>query len=361
MSEEKKINKFKENYIIILIWGIALMLVLAVLGIVLTWSGEPIVIDLTRPTKTTTPLLATSTPRFTATPATIPATNTPTPTFTPSATAIPKGPQNRKEPIKHTVKEGDSLDSIAAYFDLEPATILWANQELLQDVADYLMTGMILTIPPTDGIYYIWQSIDTLNVVSSIFSTTPEEVIAWEPNELSDTNREPVRGQGVMFPNGSNFFNRFDLTDLSTAYMGDLRPTHGFGACYGNYEPVEGSGKFVAPVYSTEIIGNAFSNAHPAVDYYAEEGEMIRAADTGVVIFSGWAVGGYGNTVMIDHGNGYQSIYAHLSDVTVFCGDVVQQRTPIGVAGISESSVKEGLHFEILFEKEFVDPEELIP
>lgn len=350
----------REKLIQFLIWGIAILLVLAAIGIGLSFREEPIIIDLTRPTETHTPLPPTATLQYTLTPTTVPPTATPTATFTPSATAIPMGPQNREAPISYVVKEGDSVDSIAKYYGLAPESILWANEELLNDVADFLMTGMELTIPPTDGIYYVWQSIDTLDVVASIFRSEPEDVIAWEPNQLSETNREPQRGQGVMFPNGSKPFNRFDLTDLSTDYMGDLRPTHGTGACEGNYEPVIGTGEFTAPLYSTEINGNAFSTAHPAVDYLAEDGEIVRATDTGVVIFAGWANGGYGYTVMIDHGNGYQSIYAHLKEVSVFCGDEVTQRAPIGVAGVNEGSVKLNVHVEILYEKEFVNPEELI-
>ena len=360
-KNEKSPVMSKEKYIQILVWGIAIMLVFAAIGIAISWKGSPIVIDLTKATSTSTKIPATATLAETLTPTSIPNTATPSATYTPSITPIPMGPQNRKEPIRHIVEEGESVDSIARYYGLEPETILWANEDLLDDVADYLMVDMDLMIPPTDGIYYIWQSADTLDVVSSIFQTTPEEVIAWTPNGLSETNREPQRGQGVMFPNASKYFNRFDLKDLSTAYMGDLRPTHGYGACEGNYEVVEGSGSFTQPVYSNEIVGNAFSDAHPGVDFYTEVNEMVRAADAGVVIFAGWANGGYGYTVMIDHGNGYQTIYAHLQDTSVFCGDVVQQRTPIGTAGTNEGSVKNAFHFEVLYQKEFVDPEELIP
>lgn len=351
----------KEKYMQILVWGIAIMLVLVAIGIAISLNDSPIVIDLSKPTATSTQIPPTATLRHTLTPSPIPDTATPLATFTPSITPIPMGPQNRKEPITHLVKEGESVDSIAQYYGLEPETILWANEDLLDDVADYLMVDMELMILPTDGLYYVWQSVDTIDVVSSIFRTTTEEVIDWEPNGLSDTNREPIRGQGVMFPNASKGFNRFDLSDLSLAYMGDLRPTHGYGACEGNYDAVEGTGDFTQPVYSKEIIGNAFSTAHPGVDYYAEDGEMIRAVDTGVVIFAGWANGGYGYTVMIDHGNGYQTIYAHLQETSVFCGETVQQRTPIGIAGTNEGSVKNAFHFEVLYQKEFVDPEELIP
>jgi hypothetical protein len=362
MSENKKTPSMsKEKYMQILVWGIAVMLVLAVIGIAISWKGSPIVIDLTKATATITKAPATATIVQTNTASPIPATATPAITSTLTLTPIPMGPQNRTEPIHHIVKEGESIDSIAHYYGLAPETILWANEDLLEDIADYLMVDMELMIPPTDGIYYVWQSVDTLDVVASIFQTTPEEVIAWNPNGLSETNREPQRGQGVMFPNGSKYFNRFDLTDLSIAYMGDLRPTHGYGACEGNYEAVEGTGSFMQPVYSKEIAGNAFSSAHPGVDYYAEEDEMVRAVDAGVVIFSGWAYGGYGYTVMLDHGNGYQTIYAHLKETNVFCGDTVEQRTPIGITGTNEGSVKNAFHFEMLYEKEYVDPEELIP
>jgi len=90
-------------------------------------------------------------------------------------------------------------------------------------------------------------------------------------------------------------------------------------------------------------------------------GEPIFASDSGVVVFAGWASGGYGNVVVVDHGTGYQTLYAHLSGVTSGCGQSVVQGQTIGLGGNTGNSTGAHLHFEVRFQGGFVNPWFVLP
>ena len=79
------------------------------------------------------------------------------------------------------------------------------------------------------------------------------------------------------------------------------------------------------------------------------------------MVFAGSAFGGYGNMVVIDHGNGYQSLYAHLSSVGVSCGQSVLQGQYIASAGNSGYSTGPHLHFEIRYLGGFINPWYVLP
>ncbi len=101
------------------------------------------------------------------------------------------------------------------------------------------------------------------------------------------------------------------------------------------------------------ILGTA--RFHNGLDFGAEYGSLIRAADNGVVISAGWT-GGYGNAVIIDHGNGISTLYGHTSQIFVTLGQVVQKGQPIAAVGSTGLSTGPHLHFEVRQAGEPVDP-----
>jgi murein DD-endopeptidase MepM/ murein hydrolase activator NlpD len=136
---------------------------------------------------------------------------------------------------------------------------------------------------------------------------------------------------------------------------------YGGGACPGGYDGLYGSGAFIWPTINHTISGNDYWSGHLAIDIGAALGEPISAADSGVVVFAGWATGGYGNTVAIDHGNGYSTLYAHLSSINVSCGRSVAQGQTIGYGGSTGNSTGPHLHFEIRYQGGFVNPWYVLP
>ena len=98
-----------------------------------------------------------------------------------------------------------------------------------------------------------------------------------------------------------------------------------------------------------------YQRFHSGVDFGADYGSMIRAADRGVVIFAGW-YGGYGNAVIIDHGNTTTTLYGHTSELYVSEGQSVERGQPIAAVGSTGLSTGPHLHFEVRQNGEPVDP-----
>lgn len=97
------------------------------------------------------------------------------------------------------------------------------------------------------------------------------------------------------------------------------------------------------------------SRLHNGVDFGAEYGSLIRAADNGVVISAEWT-GGYGNAVIIDHGNGLTTLYGHASELYITAGQSVQKGQPIAAVGSTGLSTGPHLHFEVRRSGEPIDP-----
>ena len=93
-----------------------------------------------------------------------------------------------------------------------------------------------------------------------------------------------------------------------------------------------------------------------AVDFGGSLGSAIYAVDAGTVIYAGWNDYGYGNMIMLDHGNGWQTLYAHLDSVLVGCGQNVGQGDMIGLMGSTGNSTGPHLHFEMRLDGYFVNP-----
>ncbi|MFN2125058.1 MAG: M23 family metallopeptidase, partial [Candidatus Promineifilaceae bacterium] len=90
-----------------------------------------------------------------------------------------------------------------------------------------------------------------------------------------------------------------------------------------------------------------FWYGHPGIDIALAEGSGVFASDTGTVTFAGWNIYGYGNLIVINHGNGFETFYGHLSAINVYPGQVVNQGNVIGAVGNTGNSSGPHIHFEI--------------
>jgi murein DD-endopeptidase MepM/ murein hydrolase activator NlpD len=107
-----------------------------------------------------------------------------------------------------------------------------------------------------------------------------------------------------MFPGGHREFRQWLIPVIPRGQAGVLKSVYGSGACEGNYEGAYGTGIFVWPAGNHVLSGNDYWSGHLGIDNGAGDGAGVFAADSGVIVFAGWATGGYGNMVMIDHGMG---------------------------------------------------------
>ena len=274
-------------------------------------------------------------------------------------TNIPNRP--RRDILEYTVSSGDSVFAIAGKYNIEPETLLWSNYNQLKDNPHALSTGMELIIPPTNGVYYQWKDGDTLVSVADDFKTQTNSILDWPGNHLDLTDPVIEPGTWVMVPGGQRDFQQLIVPVMARGAAGVSTGVYGGGACPGGYEGAYGSGGFIWPTINRTISGNDYWSGQLAIDIGAALGEPISAADAGVIVFAGWATGGYGYTIAIDHGNGYATLYAHLSSVNVGCGQSVQQGQTIGYGGSTGNSTGPHLHFEIRYQGGFINPWYVLP
>lgn len=275
-------------------------------------------------------------------------------------TIIPNRPSQTIQ--TYIVDTGDSIFEISRKFKITPETVLWANYKLLNDNPDTIAKGMSLNIPPINGVLYEWQAGDTFQSVAAHFQAKVEDILNWSGNNLDLTDPRVEKGTSIMIPGGKREFKQWVIPTIPRgSKSGVMASVYGAGACDVGSGGANGTGGFIFPSSNHQLTGNDYWGGHLGIDLGATEGSPIVAADSGVVVFAGWANGGYGYMVMIDHGNGYQTLYAHLSAVSVNCGSSVGKGQQIGAGGSTGNSTGSHLHFEVRYNGGFVSPWYVLP
>lgn len=242
-------------------------------------------------------------------------------------TIIPKRP--RRGIITYVVQAGDSVSSIAEKFEITPETIVWANGSL-EKTPDLLVIGQELIILPVNGVYHTVQSGETLESIAKTYKVEPRAILECPYNHLE----EPVQlqvGQKLIVPGGTKPY----VPRAVYVYDGPIPA-----------DAQKGTGTFGWP--TTGWISQKYWSGHQAIDIAGYKGTPIKAADSGFVIKAGWSDAGYGNHVIIDHRNGFKTLYAHFESYVVNVGDSVKKGQIIGFMGSTGKSTGPHLHLEII-------------
>jgi LysM repeat protein len=269
-------------------------------------------------------------------------------------TTIPSRP--RQEVVKYTVQAGDTVFGIAEKWGLKPQTILWANYYTLRDDPHNLQPDQSLNILPVDGAYYEWQPGDGLNGVAKFFGVNAEEIISYPSNQLDAAaigdyaNPNIKAGTWLIVPGGSRQFISWSAPIGVTRDNPAVARQMGPGACGTIQDGAVGFGSFIWPAAKHYISGFDYSpeTNHRGLDIAGGVTEGAYAADAGVIVYAGWNDWGYGNMIVIDHGNGWQTLYAHLGSINVVCGMSVGQGAMVGLIGSTGRSSGPHLHFEMM-------------
>ncbi len=238
-------------------------------------------------------------------------------------TIIPQRP--RREVNIYVVQPGDTVTGIAQKFGLRPETIQWSNSQLYP-YPDLLSIGEELFILPIDGVYHEVEAGDTLASIAEEYKADPLAMLESEYNDIADPEIL-VEGQMLVVPGGSKPYVAQEV------YTGP--PPAGAAL---------GSGNFMWP--ASGVITQGYWDGHRAVDIGAPCGTSIYASDSGYVAAVGW-MDGYGNYIHLNHGEGWETLYAHLSQILVRAGTSVQRGALIGRVGTTGRSTGCHLHFEI--------------
>jgi murein DD-endopeptidase MepM/ murein hydrolase activator NlpD len=253
----------------------------------------------------------------------------------------------RETVVTHTVKSGDTLSSIGKKYGVTVDTIRYANN--ISDTG-YLKVGQDLSIPPINGVVYEVEANDTIDSIAEEYGIAAQAIADFNylappfnlktGDELVLPNADiPQPVPAVVVAPPSNNAGQYGGSDYTFV------PNAGSGA--------SGSGSFAWPTPS-RLITQYFSWYHPAIDI-AVPGPIV-AADSGVVVRSGWWANGYGFAVQIDHRNGFVTTYAHMSTLDVSVGQDVGKGQKIGYMGSTGRSTGPHVHFTIQRNGQFLNP-----
>lgn len=251
----------------------------------------------------------------------------------------------------YVVAEGDTLSTIASKFGISMNTTLWANNLSAKSV---LKLGQSLTILPTSGVMYTVKSGDTLLKIASAYSSDATNIL--NANKLADSSAITI-GQTLIIPGGTPPAPAPVKRATSVASIFAPAPSKTGTA-------VSSSSRMIWPSDGHTIV-RGLSWFHTGVDIDCNgrangtSTDDNYAAAAGIVTFagprfSGYA-GGYGNLVIIDHGNGLSTRYGHNYSIYVKAGQQVTAGTPIGRCGSTGNSSGTHLHFEVIGSKSSKD------
>lgn len=225
----------------------------------------------------------------------------------------------------YAVKEGDTLSEIAEKFDVSINTIIWANQISRTKT---LKAGSEIIILPVTGVVHEVKSRDTIASISKQYNAKVDDVVSF--NNLTE-NQSLTIGQKIIIPDGE---------------MKTVSPSVSKSLSVESKSSSQSSSKYYAkPTSGPKTQG---LHGHNGKDFGGHIGDAVNAAASGKVIIAktGWN-GGYGNYVVIDHPNGQQTLYGHMSAIMVSSGDTVTQGQRIGSIGNTGKSTGPHLHFEV--------------
>jgi murein DD-endopeptidase MepM/ murein hydrolase activator NlpD len=233
----------------------------------------------------------------------------------------------------YKVQPGDTLWAIADKFGVSAETVIWSNG--MENSPDLLRLDQEIFVPPVNGVLHLVVEGDTVESVAKKYKADPAAIISLEANGLDPKNPTLKVGTRVMAPGGVKPMPTPKPVQQQYASSSAKAPANA---------PV-GNSHFSWP--SSGQITTRFRAYHGAIDIASYTGAPVRASDAGYVAQVIYSRVGYGFHIIIDHGNGFQTLYAHLSKINVRAGNTVEKGALIGLVGTTGNSTGPHLHFEI--------------
>lgn len=256
----------------------------------------------------------------------------------PTMTMISDKP--RAEDIEYIVQDGDTVSTIAEKFGVSVDTLKWANPNMTS--IKTVKPGQKLIVPPVTGVVHIVKSGETIYSIAKKYSVDAQAVVDYPFNSFTnDETFSLAIGQRLIVPDGV-------MPAQAAPAVNSIARTPDAGA-------VTATGSWAWPTKG--VITQGFKPWHKAIDVANPAAPPILAADSGTVMVAGWPDNsGYGNRVVINHGNGFITLYGHMSRIDVKPGQTVKRGDQLGIMGSTGRSTGTHLHFEIRTSKGNIDP-----
>jgi murein DD-endopeptidase MepM/ murein hydrolase activator NlpD len=223
----------------------------------------------------------------------------------------------RPKLIVYSVLTGDRLEEIAEKYVIDVDTILGANPQINRDL---IYPGQQLVILREKGVLH------TVRDGQTLWSIARQYGVEWQKIQAANTDVDPdcLQPEYQLLVPGAKFKSDEDVS------RGNFNPDF--------YWPARG-------VISSPY-GFRWGRLHAGIDIAADSGDQIYAARDGRVSLAGWKEG-YGLTVIIEHGRGWETLYGHASALYVADGDMVKSGQHIAAVGNTGNSTGPHLHFEV--------------
>lgn len=259
----------------------------------------------------------------------------------------------------YTIQPGDTLSTIASEFGLKNGDVLAAdllvhsNKPDIASAEDLLQIGQKIKIPTQNGVVHIVRSNQTASSIGQDYDVPVADIATLPQNGIADLNTLKI-GQELLIPNPKQFARPAPAASGSGGAAAAAQIVRGGQASRSG---------FIWP--ASGPISSYFTNSHPLgidIDFHGSPNQAVGAAAAGTVIFAGGnACCSYGYNVVVDHGNGFETLYAHFSSIAVSVGQKVSQGQVLGYGGRTGYATGNHLHFEVHLNGSYVNPLVYLP
>lgn len=236
----------------------------------------------------------------------------------------------RDTTVKYKVRAGDTLSTIADNFKVSVETIRWANPDSIKTDKTLLHPGDELSIPPVSGVIHKVKSGETIYTIAKKYGVVAQNIVNFPFNVYANDETFALAiGTELVVPDGV-------MPVEQPVYQVPIMPVTLVAG---------GTGQYIWP--TTGTITQYPVWYHLAVDIANASAPAVVAADTGTVVLRQCLNWGYGCHIIVDHGNGFQTLYGHMQAFYVSLGDRVNRGQAIGQMGSTGRSTGTHLHFEV--------------
>jgi len=241
----------------------------------------------------------------------------------------------RSKIVEYEVRSGDTIGAIAERYGISVETILWSNN---LSVRSYIRPGDTLKILPSTGVLHKVKRGETVSRIAKLYDAEASDII--EKNRLQNDGSDIVIGEELIVPGGRKATTRATYTTRRYTSLS------GLSAPPPSATAPAGSG-YIWPT-NVRRLTQYYGWRHTGLDIAGPTGSPLYASRSGRVVKSqcGWN-GGYGCYIIIDHGGGIQTLYAHNSRLYVSVGQQVNQGQTIALMGSTGRSTGPHIHFEV--------------